>query len=103
MKLSPVAAVPADSVIVANSLAVAALGYAIAISAPDPGLRVPEAITELPLDSTLKPELEVNCTEIGCPNWLAGTSTAPAGNAVAATGLPGVACTSPMLLAGVTT
>ena len=40
-------------------------GYAIAISAAELGFRVPEAITELVLDKTLKFELEVNCTEIG--------------------------------------
>src|SRR5271166_2105803 len=102
-KLSPVAAVPADSVNVANSPAGPALGYATAISAPEPAVSVPEAMTELPPDSTSKVELEVNCTEIGWPNWLAGSRIVPAGRAALATGLPTIACTLPTLLPGVTT
>src|ERR1700761_2627421 len=86
VKLSPTAAVPADNEIVADSPAAPDAGYAIAISAPEAGLRVPEAMIELLLDNTLKAELEVNWIEIGCPNWLAGTRTALAGNAVVATG-----------------
>ena len=103
VKLSPVAAVPADKEIVATSPAGPDAGYAIAISAPELGLRVPEAMTELALDKTLKFELEVNCTEIGWPNWLAGSRIALAGRAALATGLPTVACTLPTLLPGVTT
>src|ERR1700761_8405833 len=90
VKLSPAAAVPADNEIVAASPAGPDAGYATAISAPELGPSVPEAMIELRLDNTLKAELEVNWIEIGCPNWLAGTSTAPAGNAAVATELPTV-------------